>query len=69
MPSVNQTRHNSISTLPSHTPGTTRGEETVLHKGPEPGRETGKRTARDATSVNPEAHDPIDPRMPYMPPA
>ena len=55
--------------MPSHTPGTTRGEETVFRKGPEPGRETGKRTARDATSVNAADRDPIDPRMPYMPPA
>jgi hypothetical protein len=54
--------------MPSHTPGTTRGEEMVLKKGPEPGRETGTRTARDATSVNAKQRDPIDPRMPYMPP-
>jgi hypothetical protein len=64
-----QTRFSPKATLPSHTPGTTRGEETIFSKGPEPGRETGKRTARDATSVNPKAHDPIDPRMPFMPPA
>jgi len=62
-------RHSGKSTMPSHTPGTTRGEEMVFKKGPEPGRESGTRTARDATSVNPEARDPIDPRMPYMPPA
>ena len=59
---------NSKAGMPSHTPGTTRGEEMVFKKGPEPGRETGTRTARDATSVNPKARDPIDPRMPYMPP-
>jgi hypothetical protein len=58
-----------ISRMPSHTPGTTRGEETVLKHGPEPGRETGTRTARDATAINPKSHDPIDPRMPYLPPA
>ena len=57
------------ATMPSHTPGTTRGEEMVFKKGPEPGRETGKRTARDATSVNATERDPIDPRMPYLPPA
>ena len=66
MPTPNE--HGSKSMMPSHTPGTTRGEETVIKKGPEPGRETGKRTARDATSVNPKAHGPIDPRMPHMPP-
>ena len=61
-------RHSPKSRMPSHTPGTTRGEEMVLKKGPEPGRETGTRTARDATSVNAKQRDPIDPRMPYMPP-
>ena len=62
-------RHNAKSKMPSHTPGTTRGEEIVFKKGPEPGRETGTRTARDSTSINPRAHDRIDPRMPHMPPA
>jgi hypothetical protein len=66
MPTPNQ--QSSKSKMSSHTPGTTRGEETVLKKGLEPGRETGTRTARDATSINAKARDPIDPRMPYMPP-
>ncbi len=60
--------HNAKSSMPSHTPGTTRGEELVIKKGPEPGRETGTRTARDSTSVNAKARGPIDPRMPHMPP-
>jgi hypothetical protein len=57
--------------LPAHTPGTPKGEERVRNKGREAGRENAKlgRTARDATSVNPKAHDPIDPRMPHLPPA
>ena len=67
MPIRNQ--QSTKSKIPSHTPGTTRGEETVFKKGPEPGREKGTRTARDSTSVNPKAHDVIDPRMPHMPPA
>jgi hypothetical protein len=54
---------------PSHIKGVPRGEERVQRKGPEPGRETGARRARDSTSINPESRDPIDPRMPYMPPA
>ena len=61
--------HSPKSSMPSHTPGTTRGEELVIRKGPEPGRETGTRTARDATSVNAKARGPIDPRMPHLPPA
>lgn len=66
---MNLPRHTKKSLIPSHTPGTTRGEETVLKKGPEPGRERGGRTARDATSINSDARDPIDPRMPHLPPA
>ena len=58
------------ATLPSHTPGTPRGEELVRHYGREAGREHAPaRTARDSTSINAEARDPIDPRMPHMPPA
>lgn len=56
--------------LPSHTPGTLKGEEAVIREGREPGRSTTPpdRTARDATSINPGQEDPIDPRMPQMPP-
>jgi hypothetical protein len=53
---------------PSHTPGTNRGEEIVL-KYPEKGRITKARTARSATAINPKYRDPIDPRMPFLPPA
>jgi hypothetical protein len=55
--------------LPAHTPGTPRGEELVRRFGREAGRERGlARTARDSTSVNAEAREPIDPRMPHLPP-
>ena len=63
------TRHTPKSQMPSHTPGTTRGEETIMKKGREPGRETGSRRARDSTSINPDSKGPIDPRMPHLPPA
>jgi hypothetical protein len=56
---------NAKEELPSHTPFTKRGEE----QGSEPGRENGTRTARDATGINPKDRDPIDPAMPYLPPA
>jgi hypothetical protein len=57
--------------LPSHTPGTPKGEERVRRAGREPGRENREphRTARDSTSINAESRAPIDPRMPQMPPA
>ncbi|HZW29609.1 MAG TPA: hypothetical protein VFF52_02825 [Isosphaeraceae bacterium] len=64
-------RFDSRAQLPAHTPGTPRGEELVRRYGPEEGREHPRigRTARDATSVNAAARDPIDPRMPHLPPA
>ena len=56
---------------PTHVPGTTKGEELVLVKGREPGRGDSRshRTARDSTSISPSAREPIDPRMPHLPPA
>lgn len=63
--------YDSKATLPSHTPGTPKGEERVIRHGREPGRgdKRAHRTARDSTSVNPEGREPIDARMPEMPPA
>jgi hypothetical protein len=68
---MNRSKFDSRAELPSHTPGTPRGEELVRRYGREAGREQGHpgRTARDATSVNPAARDPIDPAMPHLPPA
>ncbi len=57
--------------LPAHTPGTPKGEERVTRHGREPGRQEKRvaRTARDATSINPKAREPIDPAMPHLPPS
>jgi len=57
--------------LPAHTPGTPKGEERVRRHGREPGRDdkSAARTARDSTSINASSRDPIDPRMPHLPPA
>jgi hypothetical protein len=54
--------------LPSHTPGTPKGEERVRREGLEPGRRRREphRTARASTSIRPEAREPIDPRMPHL---
>ena len=56
--------------LPAHTPGTPKGEELVTREGREGGRHKKRphRTARDSTTINPDARGPIDPRMPHMPP-
>ena len=53
---------------PSHTPGTNKGEDWGK-RGKEPGRENETPTARSSTGVNAKAEDPIDPRMPHLPPA
>jgi len=64
-------QYESKAEMPAHTPGTPKGEELVQRKGREAGRrdKPPHRTARDSTSIRPEAHGPIDPRMPQMPPA
>ena len=58
---------------PVHVAGTHKGEELVMRRGRESGRgkqgSKGYRTARDSTSVNADSREPIDPRMPEMPPA
>jgi hypothetical protein len=58
---------------PVHVKGTPRGEQRVQKKGKEPGRDEGNkqgyRAARDATSIDPSARQPIDPPMPSIPPA
>ena len=63
----------SKSTLkPNHVPGTNEGNEMLRKNGLEPGRHRGgrsHRTARDSTSVRPEAEEPILPEMPNLPPA
>lgn len=66
-------------TGPAHVPGTNKGEERAKKHGREPGRyevesssggrPTGKSTARDYTSINPEPKNPIDPSSPTIPPA
>ncbi len=58
----------------AHTPGTAKGEEKKMHEGQEPGRDsdnsdTSGVTARNSTSINAEDEEPIDPKMPHMPPA
>jgi hypothetical protein len=58
---------------PTHVSGTNKGEELVINRGREPGRNVrgkrGYRSARDSTSLNADSRGPIDPRMPEMPPA
>ena len=64
----------------AHDAGTRKGEEMAKSHGREPGRQqhsgqsgagrpSGGSTARDSTGINPEDREPIDSRMPHMPPA
>jgi hypothetical protein len=60
----------SKSQVSAHTAGVPKGEELRRLHGREPGRTAkGGRTARDSTSISPLAQEPIDPRMPQLPPA
>jgi hypothetical protein len=52
---------------PSHMKGTLRGEERA--ETDHSGRDGDRRNERDATSINPEARQPILPSMPKLPPA
>ena len=61
-------------TAPSHTAGVKRGnargnseKEAGIKTAPD--RLSARATARRSTSINPEARNPIDPRMPNLPPA
>lgn len=53
---------------PSHTAGVHRGEDWSKH-GNEPGRERETPTSRNSTGINADKREPIDPRMPNLPPA
>ncbi|MGA8108148.1 MAG: hypothetical protein WBD46_12890 [Acidobacteriaceae bacterium] len=61
-------RQHTRPDAPSHTPGTHKGEEWVRSQ-KEPGRENGTATARSSTGINAKNREPIDPRMPHLPPA
>ena len=55
--------------LPSHVPWINQGNAKGNYEKQRGHLSDGRRTARAATGVNPEAHDPIDPSMPNLPPA
>ena len=54
--------------LPSHTEGVPQGNATGNYEKMAGHKPDGKRTAASSTGVAPEAHEPIDPRMPNLPP-
>lgn len=63
--------HRNNPPEPVHVPGTMRGEEVAVKTGKEPGRRDGRknyRSARDSTGINAADRQPIDPKMPSIPP-
>ena len=53
---------------PTHVKGTKQGNSTGNYE-KQPGHEPdGRRTAISSTGINPKARNPIDPRMPNLPP-
>ena len=54
--------------LPSHTDGVNQGNAKGNYEKQVGWKPDGKRTAASSTGVNPPAHEPIDPRMPNLPP-
>jgi hypothetical protein len=53
---------------PSHTPGTKQGNSTGNYDKQTGHLPDGRATAERSTGVNPGARQPIDPRMPNIPP-
>lgn len=57
---------------PIHVAGNGKGEEVVLKRGHEPGRDPDRkqyRSARDSTGIDSANRNPIHPDMPNIPPA
>jgi hypothetical protein len=55
--------------LPSHTPGVRQGNSRGNYESQAGHEPDGRRTAESSTGVNAKARNPIDPRMPSLPPA
>jgi len=55
--------------VPTHVKGIKQGNSTGNYEAQDGHKPDGTRTARASTGVNPESHEPIDPRMPNLSPA
>jgi hypothetical protein len=53
---------------PAHTPGIFQGNATGNYESQVGHNPDGTRTAAASTGINPDAHGPIDPRMPSLSP-
>jgi hypothetical protein len=52
-----------------HTKGVKQGNSTGNYESQPGHKPDGRRSARASTGINPDAHEPIDPRMPNLTPA
>jgi hypothetical protein len=52
-----------------HTPGVRSGNSKGNYEDQDGHNEDGTRTAESSTGINPKSSEPIDPRMPNLPPA
>ena len=55
--------------LPAHTPGIMSGNQVGNYEKQVGHKADGTSTAARSTGINPKAREPIDPRMPNLPPA
>jgi hypothetical protein len=61
-------KQNPPQDMPAHTPGVKSGNSTGNYEKQSGHLGDGRRTARASTGINPDAREPIDPRMPNLSP-
>jgi hypothetical protein len=69
MADVKTGRDQADPTASAHTPGVHSGNSKGNYERSVGHQPDGRRSARSATGVNPGGREPIDPRMPNLPPA
>jgi hypothetical protein len=68
MPKMKRSKHPAAD-LPAHVKGIRQGNATGNYARQTGWTPDGKQTAESATGINAKARQPIDPRMPNLPPA
>jgi hypothetical protein len=68
MPNIRTGKADVRPDAPAHTPGIKQGNATGNYESQEGHLPDGRATAERSTGVNAKARNPIDPRMPNLPP-
>jgi hypothetical protein len=68
MADIRTGKHDIDTQKLGHTPGVKAGNSKGNYESQDGHNPDGTRTARASTGVNPDAHEPIDPRMPNLSP-